>query len=357
MNTIIEKIRAEIERRITDNTFGGKMELIDLLSFLDTLQEKSEKPTIPTVEKLRALIKAQIRREELNFAALGGGGQTMNIGALEWVLKQIDTLQEQPEGIIAQIENYPVIEEPVTAEELRKLDDELHGEQSEKVSRDEQIALSIMAYLDTHIKNDKNLVLRGVTLQDAREWIREQIQTKQPVCKELEEEINNWIGGPDAFCEGVGITPLPKAMEIAERCARHFAQWGENRGKVGPIHEKCSRCPLEDTSEDLENASVNYADEHESDYIGTGEEDDATYWMARKAFKAGANWQKEKDTRDMIMSDCSYFQNCYELGKKDMKEQMMKDYISKETAKKIARGSLGVQDFIRKIDRHTEDKQ
>jgi len=39
------------------------------------------------------------------------------------------------------------------------------------------------------------------------------------------------------------------------------------------------------------------------------------------------------------------------------KEQMMKDYISKETAKKIARGSLGVQDFIRKIDRHTEDKQ
>ena len=48
------------------------------------------------IEKLRALIKMQIRREELNFASLGGGGQTMNIGALEWVLKQLETLQEQP---------------------------------------------------------------------------------------------------------------------------------------------------------------------------------------------------------------------------------------------------------------------
>jgi len=31
-------------------------------------------------------------------------------------------------------------------------------------------------------------------------------------------------------------------------------------------------------------------------------------------------------------------------------------YISKETVKKIAKGSLGVQDFIRKIDKYEEDK-
>lgn len=48
------------------------------------------------IEQIRVLIKTQIRREELNFASLGGGGQTMNIGALEWVLKQLDTLKEQP---------------------------------------------------------------------------------------------------------------------------------------------------------------------------------------------------------------------------------------------------------------------
>lgn len=49
-------------------------------------------------ERLRAEIKRQIRFEELNFAALGGGGQTFCINTLEWVLKRIDSLQqEQPE--------------------------------------------------------------------------------------------------------------------------------------------------------------------------------------------------------------------------------------------------------------------
>lgn len=38
--TTKELIRAEIERRINDNTFGAKMELIDILSFLDTLPDE-----------------------------------------------------------------------------------------------------------------------------------------------------------------------------------------------------------------------------------------------------------------------------------------------------------------------------
>lgn len=40
-----------------------------------------------------------------------------------------------------------------------------------------------------------------------------------------------------------------------------------------------------------------------------------------------AEWQKEQDTREMIMSDGSYFQKCYEQGKKDMKEQMLKEAV------------------------------
>ena len=49
-------------------------------------------------EKLKILVKQQIRYENLNFAALGGGGQTFCINTLEWVLKQIDFLQqEQPD--------------------------------------------------------------------------------------------------------------------------------------------------------------------------------------------------------------------------------------------------------------------
>ena len=40
--SIIEQIKNEIKRRITDNTFGAKLELIDILAWLDTLE--SEKP-------------------------------------------------------------------------------------------------------------------------------------------------------------------------------------------------------------------------------------------------------------------------------------------------------------------------
>ena len=42
---LIATIRNEIERRITDNTFGAKLELIDILAWLDTLE--SEKPINP----------------------------------------------------------------------------------------------------------------------------------------------------------------------------------------------------------------------------------------------------------------------------------------------------------------------
>ncbi len=40
-------------------------------------------------------IKNQIRFENLSFAALGGGGQTFCTNTLEWVLKQIDSLQQE----------------------------------------------------------------------------------------------------------------------------------------------------------------------------------------------------------------------------------------------------------------------
>jgi len=65
----------------------------------------------------------------------------------------------------------------------------------EDVSREEQIGLSVMAYLDTHIKHDKSLVCRGVTLKDAREWIRRQIAKQdEPVCEELEEAAKQFVG-------------------------------------------------------------------------------------------------------------------------------------------------------------------
>lgn len=42
---MIKRIKQEIEQRISDNTFGAKLELIDLLSFIESL-EKEEPPRI-----------------------------------------------------------------------------------------------------------------------------------------------------------------------------------------------------------------------------------------------------------------------------------------------------------------------
>ena len=43
-----DKLRAEIERRITDNTFGAKLELIDILAWLDSLQQEQPEPSCRT---------------------------------------------------------------------------------------------------------------------------------------------------------------------------------------------------------------------------------------------------------------------------------------------------------------------
>lgn len=51
-------------------------------------------------------------------------------------------------------------------------------------------------------------------------------KAKEVSANEIEDEINRWMGSTDCLPEDVGITPLPKVMEIVERTARHFAQWG-----------------------------------------------------------------------------------------------------------------------------------
>ncbi len=52
-------------------------------------------PMNAIIEKLKAIIRLQIKRENLNFAALGGGGQTWNIETLEWVLKRLSDLEKE----------------------------------------------------------------------------------------------------------------------------------------------------------------------------------------------------------------------------------------------------------------------
>lgn len=83
-------------------------------------------------------------------------------------------------------------------------------------------------------------------------------------------------------------------------------------------------------SEDLEEAAKEYMKKARKHLF-----DDSPIGRADDAFIAGAKWQKEQDTREMVMSDGSYFQKCYALGKKDMKEQMLKDAVEGEVVQDV----------------------
>ena len=54
----------------------------------------------------------------------------------------------------------------------------------------------------------------------------DKLQQEQPEV-DLEKEIAEWQGY-EAFPEGTNITPLPKAMNIVEKTAKHFYELGLN---------------------------------------------------------------------------------------------------------------------------------
>ena len=210
MNTIIEKIRAEIERRrlhfnkeaekyqainngYSQNCYGARDALRDLEYFLSDL-EKSENPSNPTIEKLRALIKMQIRREELNFASLGGGGQTFCINTLEWVLKQLDTLQEQP-VCDGEEEEYEQIKQKVCSDCPSHKDD-------------------YCGYVKRQLQRKCNY------LSDVMYGYELGRQSKPTTAEGLEEELVKYIGYPEENLDGKW-----KKKEV-EDIARHFAKWG-----------------------------------------------------------------------------------------------------------------------------------
>ncbi len=77
--TIIEQIKAEIERRITDNTFGAKLELIDILTWLDTLE--SEKPMNQGLDK-------EIEEISINVPCSEFTHESEYIDLLDWLKEQ-----------------------------------------------------------------------------------------------------------------------------------------------------------------------------------------------------------------------------------------------------------------------------
>lgn len=55
-------------------------------------------------------------------------------------------------------------------------------------------------------------------------FFKKKQKEQKPV--EIDDEIKRWMGR-EAFPEGINITPLPQAMEIVKRTAKHFFELGE----------------------------------------------------------------------------------------------------------------------------------
>ena len=103
--------------------------------------------------------------------------------------------------------------------------------------------------------------------------------------------------------------------------------------------------PEEPTSEDLEEASEEYAFTNwESDDYHEGAEEDIPFdpiGHTKKCFIAGAEWQKQQ-IKEALQTE-------YEKGRFDMREEMIKDAVDGEVAYQIGNSVLAPTDIRYKV--------
>ena len=138
------------------------------------------------------------------------------------------------------------------------------------------------------------------------------LEEEKPMNQEgLEEEIKRY-----------GKEEMPVVLESdLNDIARHFAEWGKEQGYREGFLEGAKIQREEDnqlyetftTTNDLEEAAKKYAE-------GIVQREDAL--MCKQAFIAGAEWQKNKDDKELSEKIAS----AYQLGLADKEKQMLKDY-------------------------------
>lgn len=67
--------------------------------------------------------------------------------------------------------------------------------------------------------------------------------------------------------------------------------------------------------------------------------------VARHFAEWGAERQKDKDARDMYMSDNRHFEKVYQLGRTDMREQMLKEAVEVRVQTSPLNGPLGISAY------------
>ena len=141
--------------------------------------------------------------------------------------------------------------------------------------------------------------------EELKEWgkvgplVSEFLEREQPVCEDLEEEIERYI--PTSLAVKFPTTDIETIKSDIRYIARHFYELGrQSKPKV---------------SEDVKTEAKNHRST--SNYHG-----DINLAM-EDSFIKGATWQKEQDDKELSEK----IAGAYQLGRKDEKEQMMKEAV------------------------------
>lgn len=175
---LIQAIRNEIERRVTDNTFGAKLELIDILAWLDTLE--SENPIIQNED---------FEKEIADYWTTMGWSKVMTLAKFKVVARYFYGLG------LGMNDNS---EKPMNPDDAMK-------------ELDEKIAL---------VK--QRGTWDGVDVDKYMDEVRGR-EPEMPMNQEdIDTEIGHWIDRlDDKYCL---LVPHYSIQDIKDT-ARHFAQW------------------------------------------------------------------------------------------------------------------------------------
>lgn len=105
-------------------------------------------------------------------------------------------------------------------------------------SEDEKIRKDIISFVEQAIDAGYGIISK----ERKEKWIA-WLEKQKVETTDIEDELNNWMGY-EAFSEGVNITPLPKAIEITEKTARHFYELGVKSNKQAEPEDKLNQSHL-----------------------------------------------------------------------------------------------------------------
>ena len=325
--TIIEQIKAEIERQIKDpqeHCYGVSSvnKLRELLSFLDTLesettydtQQYTPRPSVGIEDVARVQFASHAKVFDKKRKAVFDWEQFKDIASVFYGFGKKDT------------SNTLESEKPMDQKGLEREIERCLWQLSDDPSN-EELCMFARHFYELGCR-------RTAEKYDEIEYNRQ--RAEESVCDELEKEIEKFLnktGAHYVWCND------DEQKEWCSIIARHFAQWGAehlansndevviNGHKVEYDKDK-DAITMEEIPNDLEEAAKKYAHCPFTDDDGNFHED-AFDANAYHDFIVGANWQKQHDAELIEIA----YNDGITIGMTKQTEQMMKEAVEGEITK------------------------